>query len=165
VRNTTSIIPLFQSFTVIARAYQGRRASRCSALAPGYYIPRLWRWALTPGYHIPRLWRWALALGFHISAPLALGACPWLSYFRAFGAGRLPLAFIFRAFGAQFRLFVQSRFAVFRVRYYSQPLIHVSTSFNTVHEERRDFSTSRSLAASKVLSAKAREWKLWVATR
>ena len=66
MRNTTSIIPLFQSFTVIARAYQGRRASRCSALAPGYYIPRLWRWALAPGYHIPRLWRWALAPGFHI---------------------------------------------------------------------------------------------------
>jgi len=29
----TSIIPLFQSFTAIAGVYQGRRASRCSALA------------------------------------------------------------------------------------------------------------------------------------
>jgi len=38
-----SIIPLFQSFTAIARVYQGRRASRCSALAPGFHIPRLWR--------------------------------------------------------------------------------------------------------------------------
>src|ERR1043166_1050290 len=46
VRNTTSIIPLFQSFTAIARVYQGRRASRCSALAPGFYIPRLRRIAL-----------------------------------------------------------------------------------------------------------------------
>src|ERR1043165_6314581 len=26
-----------------ARSYQGRRASRCSALAPGFHIPRLWR--------------------------------------------------------------------------------------------------------------------------
>ena len=34
MRNTTSIIPLFQSFTVIARSYQGRRASRRWALAP-----------------------------------------------------------------------------------------------------------------------------------
>jgi len=40
---STSIIPLFQSFTIIVRAYQGRRASRCSALAPGYHIPRLRR--------------------------------------------------------------------------------------------------------------------------
>ena len=24
--------------------YQGRRALRCSALAPGFHIPRLWRW-------------------------------------------------------------------------------------------------------------------------
>ena len=98
-------------------------------------------------------------------APHVVRRLPLAIIFRAFGAGRLPLAFIFRAFGAQFRLFVQSRFAVFRVRYYSQPLIDVSTSFNTDREERTDFSTSRSLAASKVLSAKAREWKLWVATR
>jgi len=32
------------SFTVIALVYQGRRASRCSALAPdGFHIPRLRR--------------------------------------------------------------------------------------------------------------------------
>jgi hypothetical protein len=41
------IIPLFQSFTAIALSYQGRRASRCSALAPGFHIPRLWRWQTT----------------------------------------------------------------------------------------------------------------------
>src|ERR1051325_5280037 len=38
---------LFRSFrasTFIAFAYQGRRASRCSALAPGSHIPRLRRW-------------------------------------------------------------------------------------------------------------------------
>src|ERR1043166_6007323 len=40
---STSIIPLFQSFTAIAGVYQGRRASRCSALAPGYHISRLRR--------------------------------------------------------------------------------------------------------------------------
>src|ERR1051326_9301208 len=49
-----SIIPLFQSFTAIAGVYQGRRASRCSALAPGFYISRLWRFIATlvqsPGY-------------------------------------------------------------------------------------------------------------------
>jgi hypothetical protein len=28
-------------------SYQGRRASRCSALAPGFHIPRRWRWCLT----------------------------------------------------------------------------------------------------------------------
>jgi hypothetical protein len=38
------IIPLFQSFNAIAFAYQGRRTSRCSALAPGFHIARLWRW-------------------------------------------------------------------------------------------------------------------------
>jgi hypothetical protein len=43
VRNIEPGILLFQSFTVIAFLNQGRRASRCSALAPGYYISRLWR--------------------------------------------------------------------------------------------------------------------------
>ena len=28
---------------IIATLSQGRRASLCSALAPGFYIPRLWR--------------------------------------------------------------------------------------------------------------------------
>src|ERR1043166_6139281 len=58
--------------------YQGRRASRCSALAPGFHIPRLWRWTM-------------------------FGACPFALIFRAFGAGlcsALALALIFRAFGA-----------------------------------------------------------------
>jgi hypothetical protein len=36
----------FRASTVIALAYQGRRVSRCSALAPGFHIPRLWRWRL-----------------------------------------------------------------------------------------------------------------------
>jgi len=27
----------------LLRSYQGRRASRCSALAPGFHIARLWR--------------------------------------------------------------------------------------------------------------------------
>src|ERR1043166_1184109 len=81
-----SIIPLFQSFTAIARAYQGRRASRCSALASGF--------------HIPRLWRWTVAFIFR-----AFGAGPWLSYSAPLA---LNPAFILRVFGAQFRLFVQS---------------------------------------------------------
>src|ERR1051326_4640319 len=73
---------LFRSFRAsrpLCVLNQGRRASRCSALAPGFHIPRLWR--LPPGLHIPRLWR--LPPGFHI---------PRLR--------RLTLAFIFRAFGA-----------------------------------------------------------------
>jgi hypothetical protein len=37
------IITLFQSFIVVVTSYQGRRASRCSALAPGFHIPRLRR--------------------------------------------------------------------------------------------------------------------------
>ena len=45
VRNTIAIITLFQSFTVVYAWIQGRRASLCSALAPGYHIPRLWRCA------------------------------------------------------------------------------------------------------------------------
>jgi len=40
---SSSIIPLFQSFTATCAVNQGRRASRCSALAPGFHIPRLWR--------------------------------------------------------------------------------------------------------------------------
>ena len=36
-------ISLFQSSPLFTRGNQGRRASRCSALAPGYHIPRLWR--------------------------------------------------------------------------------------------------------------------------
>jgi hypothetical protein len=43
VRNIIAIITLFQSFTVVYAWIQGRRASLCSALAPGYRIPRLWR--------------------------------------------------------------------------------------------------------------------------
>jgi len=43
VRNIIAIITLFQSFTVVYAWTQGRRASLCSALAPGYHIPRLWR--------------------------------------------------------------------------------------------------------------------------
>src|SRR5215510_8424754 len=41
---------LFRSFRASSplRSYQGRRASRCSALAPGFHISRLRRWrALT----------------------------------------------------------------------------------------------------------------------
>jgi len=71
---------LFRSYRASrpSRSYdQGRRASRCSALAPGFHIPRLRR---CPGFHIPRLRR-----------------CPWLSYS---APSALSLAFIFRAFGA-----------------------------------------------------------------
>jgi len=65
-------------------SYQGRRASRCSALAPGFHIPRRWRWCLTfifraagagARLHIPRRWRWCLAFIFR-----AVGAGAWLSY-------------------------------------------------------------------------------------
>ena len=67
----------------ICAVNQGRRASRCSALAPGFHIARLWR------FHIARLWRFHIArLGAFILR--ALGA--FIS--RAFGA------FIFRALGA-----------------------------------------------------------------
>src|ERR1051325_5237394 len=96
---------LFRSFRAsrpLCVLNQGRRASRCLALAPGFPIPRLRRlplafifrafgacpWlsysapsALDPGFLIPRLWR--LPPGFHIPRL-------W----------RLTLAFIFRAFGA-----------------------------------------------------------------
>jgi hypothetical protein len=41
-----TVIPLLQSFTVIHGVTQGRRASLCSALAPGYNIARLWRCAI-----------------------------------------------------------------------------------------------------------------------
>jgi hypothetical protein len=41
-----TVIPLLQSFTVIHGVTQGRRASLCSALAPGYHIARLWRCAI-----------------------------------------------------------------------------------------------------------------------
>src|ERR1051326_4662578 len=108
---------LFRSFRAsrpLCVLNQGRRASRCSALAPGFHIPRLRRlplafifrafgacpWpsysapsALAPGLHIPRLWRLPLAFIFR-----AFGACPLAFIFRAFGA--CPLVFIFRAFGA-----------------------------------------------------------------
>ena len=36
-------MPLFQSLDTIRFTFQGPRASLRSALAPGYYIPRLWR--------------------------------------------------------------------------------------------------------------------------
>src|SRR5262249_42505749 len=62
---------------------QGRRASRLPLAfifcAFGAGLPGATRSALAPGFHIPRLWRWlpeatrsALAPDFHISAPLAL---------------------------------------------------------------------------------------------
>src|ERR1041385_7037298 len=73
---------LFRSFRAsrpLCVLNQGRRASRCSALAPVLHIPRLW---LLP-----------LAFIFR-----AFGACPLAFIFRAFGA--CPLVFIFRAFGA-----------------------------------------------------------------
>src|ERR1051326_7320494 len=65
------------------------------ALAPGYHIPRLWRFYACPwlsysaplallrlplGYHIPRLWRFALAPGYHIPRLWRFYACPWLSH-------------------------------------------------------------------------------------
>src|ERR1051326_5229919 len=60
---------LFRSFRAsrpLCVLNQGRRTSRCSALAPGFHIPRFWR--LPPGLHIPRLGRWRkppLALARH----------------------------------------------------------------------------------------------------
>ena len=101
---------LFRSFRAsrpLCVLNQGRRASRCSALAPGFHIPRLRRltlafifrafgacpWpsysaplALAPGFHIPRLRRLPLASYFAPSALAsgfifrAFGACLWLSY-------------------------------------------------------------------------------------
>ena len=49
--------------------------------APGFHIPRLWRWCPWLSYSAPL----ALCPWLSYSAPLAL--CPWLS-FRAFGAGQ-----------------------------------------------------------------------------
>src|SRR6185369_7137639 len=53
--------------------------------------------------------------------------------------------------------------------YYCRVLVNVSTSFNTdLSCDCTDlvlYSTFSGPGASKVLSAKAREWKLWVATR
>jgi hypothetical protein len=108
---------LFRSFRAsrpLCVLNQGRRASRCSALAPGFHIPRLRRltlafifrafgacpWpsysapsALAPGFHIPRLWR--LPPGLHIPRLWRLPPGFHIPRLR-----RLPLAFIFRAFGA-----------------------------------------------------------------
>src|ERR1051326_2354400 len=53
--------------------YQGRRASRCSALAPGFHIPRLWRSHITRG-----------------GAPHVARGLPPAFIFRAFGARILP---------------------------------------------------------------------------
>src|ERR1043166_9511317 len=84
VRNTTSIIPLFQSFTAIARVYQGRRASRCSALAAGFHISRLWRF-ISDAPHVVRRLPLAFifrAFGASLATRLTLfGACPWVLYF------------------------------------------------------------------------------------
>jgi len=52
--------------------YQGRRASRCSALAPGFHIPRLWRWTMFGACPLALIFR-----------PLPLDyvrRLPWLSY-------------------------------------------------------------------------------------
>src|SRR5689334_5685401 len=70
----------FQCSFLIILCDQGRRASRCSALAPGYYISRLRRWRL------PLICALALAL-----APICFGAgaCPHLR----FGAGALIFVF------------------------------------------------------------------------
>src|ERR1043166_8517823 len=68
VRNTTSIIPLFQSFTAIAPVYQGRRASRCSALVPRLPLSRLRRLSLAFIFRLRRL-PW-----LSYSAPLALSS-------------------------------------------------------------------------------------------
>src|ERR1043166_4821212 len=69
----------FQCSFLIILCDQGRRASRCSALAPGYYISRLRRW-LSPQF--------ASAL---VLAPICFGAgaCPHLR----FGAGALIFVF------------------------------------------------------------------------
>src|ERR1043166_1296372 len=68
-----SIIPLFQSLTLIVRSYQGRRASRCSALAPSFHIPRLWRssapLALIRPLALIALWR-SLRFGAHCALAL-----------------------------------------------------------------------------------------------
>jgi hypothetical protein len=120
---------LFRSFRAsrpLCVLNQGRRASRCSALAPGFHIPRLRRLTLAfifrafgacpwPSYSAPL----ALAPWLSYSAPLALAPwpsysaplalAPWFSYsapsalalgFHIPRLRRLPLAFIFRAFGA-----------------------------------------------------------------
>ena len=44
-RNRTRCISPFQGSTPWEDVIQGRRASRCSALAPGCHIARRWRWA------------------------------------------------------------------------------------------------------------------------
>ena len=94
VRNISVNYSALSELKRCLRCYQGRRASRCSALAPGFHIPRLWRllppfiyapwpgtWlsyseplALALGFHVPRLWRWHLAF---ISRAFGAG---WLSY-------------------------------------------------------------------------------------
>src|ERR1043166_1504513 len=77
-------------------------------------LPGATRFALAPGYHIPRLWRFyacplaitfgafgafTLAPWLSYSAPLALRAC-WLSYSAPLALLRLPLAITLGAFGA-----------------------------------------------------------------
>src|ERR1043165_2562126 len=108
---------LFRSFRAsrpLCVLNQGRRASRCSALAPGFHIPRLRRLPLAFIFRAFGACPWlsysaplALAPWPSYSAPLALA--PWFSYsapsalalgFHIPRLRRLPLAFIFRAFGA-----------------------------------------------------------------
>src|ERR1041384_1322801 len=105
---------LFRSFRAsrpLCVLNQGRRASRCSALAPGFHIPRLRRltlafifrafgacpWpsysaplALAPGFHIPRLWR--LPPGLHIPR-LWRGQNPPLALARHFDKERIDRDF------------------------------------------------------------------------
>src|ERR1041385_1774535 len=109
--------------------YQGRRASRCSALAPGFHIPRLWRWTMFGACPLALIFRplpldyvrrlpwlsYSAPLALHYarrlpwlsySAPLALHCVrrfPWVSYSAPLALDcirRSPLALIFRAFGA-----------------------------------------------------------------